>query len=373
MADIQAPLPVDYAAQPVMVRFQHVTKSYGAFEAVRDLDLDIAQGEFVTFLGPSGSGKTTSLMLLAGFERPSQGTIELDGQAITRLPPYKRDIGVVFQNYALFPHMSVAENVAFPLKARQMARSQIEEEVRQILSLVRLQTQGHKKPKQLSGGQQQRVALARALVFKPRLIVLDEPLSALDRHLREQMQDELTFLHHKLGITMIFVTHDQSEALRLSDRIALFNQGRIEQVGTPEMLYQQPKTAFVAGFIGDNNLICGQVEKIDGSRIHMRCDAGGLLIGNTAHILQPGAAVVMAIRPEHCRLISPESKTGRQARVIQTTYLGDGYRLDVVLEGIGNLKMKMSASDKMPVPGTGSMVSVEIAQDASHILAASAC
>ena len=224
------------------IRFENISKSYGDFKVIDGLNLDIDRGEFVSLLGPSGSGKTTLLMMLAGFESPSSGAIHVDGKAINTVPSYKRNMGVVFQNYALFPHMTVGENVAFPLQMRGVGKAEIGKLVDKVLDMVQLSTMRERKPSQLSGGQQQRVALARALVFEPGVVLMDEPLGALDKQLREQMQLDIRALHGRLGLTIVFVTHDQSEALTMSDRIAVFNKGKIEQIGTPRAIYDEPQT-----------------------------------------------------------------------------------------------------------------------------------
>ena len=237
-----------------------LTKRYPNFTAVDAIDLDVAAGEFVTLLGPSGSGKTTTLMMVAGFTPPTSGDIHLNGRSLTALAPERRNIGVVFQNYALFPHMTVQDNVSFPLRMRNQNRQTIAEKVVAALRMVQLEQLGERLPKELSGGQQQRVALARALVFDPDLLLMDEPLGALDKNLREQMQFELKRLHAELGITILFVTHDQEEALTLSDRIALMNVGGIVQIGSAEELYESPATRFVAEFIGESNIIAGRVD-----------------------------------------------------------------------------------------------------------------
>ena len=230
------------------VKFEKVDKSYdGEVLVVKDLNLDIPKGEFLTLLGPSGSGKTTTLMMLAGFETPTNGEIYLDGEPISNIPPYKRGIGMVFQNYALFPHMTVHENLAFPLEVRKMSKSDIKDKVSKALSMVELGDFGNRMPMQLSGGQQQRVALARALVFEPRLVLMDEPLGALDKKLREQMQYEIKHIHDNIGITVVYVTHDQSEALTMSNRIAVFDDGIIQQLSTPDILYEKPENAFEIG------------------------------------------------------------------------------------------------------------------------------
>jgi len=229
------------------IRFERITKFYGPLCGVENLDLGIEKGEFVSLLGPSGSGKTTLLMMLAGFEQPTSGNILLDGTAINAVPTHKRDMGVVFQSYALFPHMSVGENIAFPLQMRGIGKAEVDERVKRALGMVQLSALVDRRPSQLSGGQQQRVALARALVFEPRVVLMDEPLGALDKNLREQMQLDIRDLHRRLGLTIVFVTHDQSEALTMSDRVAVFNKGRIEQIGTPRQVYDEPATKGVCG------------------------------------------------------------------------------------------------------------------------------
>jgi putative spermidine/putrescine transport system ATP-binding protein len=237
------------------IRLEHVTKDYGlATPAVDDISLTIEPGEFMTLLGPSGSGKTTTLNLIAGFETLSAGTIALNGVDVGNLPPHKRDLGMLFQNYALFPHMTVAQNVAYPLRERRLPKDEITKKVAEVLELVQLTGRDDNYPSQLSGGQQQRVALARAIVFGPKALLLDEPLGALDRNLRGALQSEIRRIHREVGSTFVFVTHDQEEAMNLSDRIALFNNGRIEQVGTPEELYRAPETLFTARFLGDSNV-----------------------------------------------------------------------------------------------------------------------
>lgn len=236
-----------------------LTKRYGGVVAVDQANMTVQSGEFITFLGPSGSGKTTTLSMVAGFTTPTEGDILLDGVSTVATPVHRRNIGMVFQNYALFPHLTVAENIAFPLKMRHVAKAEIDGKVKKAMEQVRLQGFGERKPKQLSGGQQQRVALARAMVFEPRLILLDEPLGALDANLREEMKIELKQLHHRIGATILFVTHDQEEALTLSDRIAVFNHGKIVQLGRPDELYNAPTTPFVADFIGEANQLHGAV------------------------------------------------------------------------------------------------------------------
>ena len=259
--------------KPDFVKFQQIDKSYDGKElVVKNLNLDIAEGEFLTLLGPSGSGKTTTLMMLAGFETPTNGEVFLDGNPISSIPPYKRGIGMVFQNYALFPHLSVFENLAFPLKVRkQMSDDEIAKKVNRTLDMVSLGGFDKRMPGQLSGGQQQRVAVARALVFDPKLVLMDEPLGALDKNLRESMQYELKSIHEELGVTVVYVTHDQDEALTMSNRIAVFNDGHVQQLSTPDELYERPVNSFVAHFIGENNTFSGVVKKLNGDERKMPC------------------------------------------------------------------------------------------------------
>ena len=317
------------SAARTYVEFDGVYKSYdGATLVVRDLHLDVREGEFLTLLGPSGSGKTTCLMMLAGFEAPSRGAIRIDGQAVENVPPRQRDIGMVFQNYALFPHMTVGENLAFPLEARHLGTSQIAERVARALALVRLEGYERRRPGQLSGGQQQRVAIARALVFEPNLVLMDEPLGALDRRLREEMQFEIRRIQRELGVTVVYVTHDQQEAMAMSDRVAVFNAGRIEQVAAPEVLYEEPMRPFVASFIGDNNLLPGRVTSVEG-------DTCVVAVGEehiNAFPVEPhavGDEVVLAIRPERVQLAPAAGVYSNelQVQVADMAFLGDHLRV----------------------------------------------
>ena len=317
------------AAGQSFVEFRDVDKSYdGRVLAVRDLNLSVFRGEFLTLLGPSGSGKTTTLNMLAGFERPIRGSITLDGRPVDRLPPYERNIGMVFQNYALFPHMSVAENVAFPLAVRRTGRAETQQRVQRALAMVRLGDYGARRPGQLSGGQQQRVALARALVFEPSLVLMDEPLGALDRKLREHMQIELKQLHDMLGITILYVTHDQSEALTMSDRIAVFHRGTIVQLGTPNELYNTPADAFVASFIGENNLFDGVVEQVGNGACRVRLQGGLPIAARPMRLDGAGCAVRVAVRPECVRLaVGAPGENSFIAQVEGRVYLGDHQQL----------------------------------------------
>ncbi len=313
-----------------LVAFRGVSKSYdGTSLAVRHLDLDIAPGSFFTMLGPSGSGKTTSLMMLAGFEQPSGGRIEIAGRDVDRLPPHDRGIGMVFQNYALFPHMTVAQNLAFPLVVRKLSRSETDTRLQRILDIMQLDGLRDRRPAQLSGGQQQRVALGRALVFEPQLVLMDEPLGALDKQLRDAMQREITELAHTLGITVLYVTHDQSEALAMSDTIAVFNNGRVEQVAAPRALYEHPANSFVANFIGENNSLTGTVVDVAGDMAHVRLSDGTRLEARNVEGLEPGDASTIAIRPE--RVVIGAARTGTayhtcKAQVLGQQFMGDGIR-----------------------------------------------
>ena len=315
--------------EQAFVEFVDVEKFYGDFHAVKRLHLTIGRGEFLTFLGPSGSGKTTTLNMLAGFERPSQGVITLAGKSVDRLPPYERNIGMVFQNYALFPHMSVEQNVAFPLSVRKTPKADIAPRVRRALEMVRLEQFKDRKPAQLSGGQQQRVALARALVFEPTLVLMDEPLGALDKKLREHMQIELKQIHEMLGVTMVCVTHDQSEALTMSDRVAVFDHGAVVQIGTPHGLYNEPATEFVASFIGENNTLDGVAETVRAGQCHVALPGGLKATALSVGDIRPGAAVRLTIRPERIALTAAGGPTDNsfKATVDDRIYHGDHQRL----------------------------------------------
>lgn len=281
------------------MRFDDVKKSYDHKTlVVKGFSLEVAKGEFITLLGPSGSGKTTILMLLAGFESVTGGEIQIDRVPVTRLAPYKRNIGMVFQNYALFPHMTVAENLAYPLKVRNMDRDEMARRVQEYLDLVELGGFADRHPTQLSGGQRQRVALARALIFEPALVLMDEPLGALDKKLREQMQFEITRLHQRLGFTVIYVTHDQTEALTMSDRVAVFNDGVVQQCAAPDVLYERPANAFVADFIGENNLVPGKVAGAANGQVKVALAGGQEVLALAGDVEGDGAACILSVRPE---------------------------------------------------------------------------
>lgn len=317
------------AGTDTLVRFIEVQKSYdGETLVVKNLNLDVARGEFLTMLGPSGSGKTTCLMMLAGFEPATHGEITLDGVPINNVPPHKRDIGMVFQNYALFPHMTVAENLAFPLQVRKMKKTEIESRVNRALDMVQLGGFGGRRPAQLSGGQQQRVAVARALVFDPALVLMDEPLGALDKQLREQMQYEIKHIHENLGVTVVYVTHDQSEALTMSNRVAVFNDGVIQQLASPDDLYERPENAFVAQFIGENNTLNGTVREIDGDICTVELDDGAMVEALKVNVNAVGDRSQMSLRPERVEVDPPEGKYPNvfEGKVEELIYLGDHIR-----------------------------------------------
>jgi putative spermidine/putrescine transport system ATP-binding protein len=330
------------------VKFEKVDKSYdGEILVVKDLNLDVPKGEFLTMLGPSGSGKTTVLMMLAGFETPTSGEIYLDGNPISSIPPNKRGIGMVFQNYALFPHMTVKENLSFPLEVRQMQKSEIDEKVSNALLMVELQDFGNRMPLQLSGGQQQRVALARSLVFEPRLVLMDEPLGALDKNLREQMQYEIKHIHEKIGITVVYVTHDQSEALTMSNRIAVFNDGKIQQISSPDVLYEKPDSSFVAQFIGENNQLKGKVKSINGENCIVTTESGDDIEALKINVTSNGDSSLVSLRPERVAINSSEKfENNFDAKVKELIYLGDHIRSRVEVCGNDQFIVKIPNSYK---------------------------
>lgn len=333
------------AGSTVHVRFDRVSKRYGAVLAVKDLTLNIVRGEFLTLLGPSGSGKTTALMMLAGFEEPSSGAISVDGRRIDNMPANRRGIGMVFQNYALFPHMTVAENLAFPLQVRKLGKAEIEQRVNATLDMVRLPGLGGRRPDQLSGGQQQRIAVARALIFQPNLVLMDEPLGALDKQLREQMQYEIKDIHARLGVTFVYVTHDQTEALTMSDRIAVFKGGGIQQLSDPAALYERPETDFVASFIGESNRFGGTVEEVDGPRLLVRTTAGTRVtatrVGEAS--ASPGDTVALSMRPERVAILVDDASLPNEATaaVRQVVYAGDHIRVISEAAGLGQVIVKL--------------------------------
>lgn len=339
-----------------LVSLRNLNKHYGDFAAVDNIDLEIQDGEFLTFLGSSGSGKSTTLSMLAGFETPSSGEILVDGQSLVNVPPHKRDIGMVFQRYSLFPHLSVRDNIAFPLAIRKLAPAERERRVDAMLKLVQLEAFAQRRPSQLSGGQQQRVAIARALVYEPRILLMDEPLGALDKKLREDLQDELRQLHRRLGITIVYVTHDQEEAMRLSQRIAIFSHGKIVGLGTGYDLYQNPPNAFVASFLGNSNFLKLEargngVGHFEGQDLSIRLTSG----------LQHEQNLLLMVRPEKAQALSVEQARLEPlaagwnqvpARVGEVLFLGESQTCSVTTSGGTAMTVKALSATGMPLkPG----------------------
>lgn len=318
--------------QNAFVAFEGVQKSYdGEQLVVKDLNLYIRKGEFLTMLGPSGSGKTTCLMMLAGFETATHGEIRLNGKPINNIPPHKRGIGMVFQNYALFPHMTVGENLSFPLEVRGLEKSLREDKVRNALDMVQMSDFIGRRPAQLSGGQQQRIALARSLVFEPDLVLMDEPLGALDKQLREHMQYEIKHIHEQLGVTVVYVTHDQSEALTMSDRVAVFDDGRIQQLATPADLYERPENAFVAQFIGENNRLKAVITETGDGLVKTKTEDGTRFIAKSVNCGEVGSFTTLSVRPERVS-VGVKGENTSEAKVLELIYLGDHIRCRMRVE-----------------------------------------
>jgi len=351
-----------------------IAKNYGAVAAVEDVSLDIAEGEFVTFLGPSGSGKSTTLYVIAGFQDPSAGDVLLQGSSLLSVPSNKRNIGMVFQRYTLFPHLCVADNIAFPLKVRGRPKAEIDAKVAEMLKLVRLDRYAERMPAQLSGGQQQRVALARALAYDPPLLLMDEPLSALDKKLREEIQFEIKRIHNETGVTILYVTHDQEEALRLSDRVALFNQGRIEQVGSGRDLYETPATHFVAGFIGDSNFLPGRITKVAGTKLEAVLPDGTVVPDLQRPGLKSGDAVSIMIRPDQLKIVRQGAAgTAPQlpVSVIDTTFLGSIIHILVKTRWGNEVALRSPAENfKESVPARGDDIFVSWAPETEKVFQA---
>ncbi|EHK54782.1 polyamine ABC transporter ATP-binding protein [Mesorhizobium alhagi CCNWXJ12-2] len=335
---------------PIHVGMTGISKTYdGHSFVVRDLNLEIAKGEFLTLLGPSGSGKTTTLMMLAGFEYPSSGEITLDGRPIQDKPPEKRNIGMVFQNYALFPHMTVAENVGYSLRVRGLSKEQIGARVGEALAMVQLSNLAQRKPTALSGGQQQRVALARALVFEPSLVLMDEPLGALDKKLREDLQLEIRRIADRLDLTVVYVTHDQHEALTMSDKIAIFSDGCIQQIGSAQEIYGCPANRFVAEFVGDNNCLDAKVVSIEGDLVRARLVGGQEMRARSSVHSKVDQRATIAIRPESVRIAVQERAETLRGQVCDVIYCGDQFRIHVELPGGERLIAKSSSSLGVPM------------------------
>jgi putative spermidine/putrescine transport system ATP-binding protein len=366
-------------SNPSFISFSGVRKSYdGANYVVDDLNLDVRKGEFLSLLGPSGSGKTTTLMMLAGFESPTQGEIRLDGKRLDDKPPHQRDIGMVFQNYALFPHLTIAENVAFPLSVRHVGRAEQKARVKRALDMIELPQLANRRPSQLSGGQQQRVALARALVFEPSVVLMDEPLGALDKRLRETMQYEIMRLHRELALTIVYVTHDQAEALTMSDRVAVFSDGRIQQAATPSELYENAQNAFVANFVGENNGLAGRVMNVDEHWATLALSDGSVIRGRCEQGLSPGDHAMLALRPERAHIPAAEATHADEhsnvvrARVEELVYCGDHHRVHLTLGSRDTLVVKVPNTQRHALPSTGETIDVAWRHDDCKILAASA-
>jgi len=353
------------------IAFHEIDKTYdGTHFVVRGLNLQVSRGEFLSLLGPSGSGKTTTLMMLAGFEMPTRGHIVLDGKRLDDKPPHQRDIGMVFQNYALFPHLTIAENVAFPLSVRHVSRSEQQARVRRALDMVELGHLGSRRPAQLSGGQQQRVALARALVFEPRVVLMDEPLGALDKHLREAMQYEIIRLHRELGLTIVYVTHDQGEALTMSDRVAVFSDGCIQQLATPNELYENACNAFVANFVGENNGLHGRVIELTDDWATLALDNGETVRGRRSDGLSADSHATLALRPERTRLgVDDVTRSNALSAHVQTLiYCGDHYRVELALTGGASMVAKVPNVQHYELPSIGETVKVSWRHDDCKVL-----
>ncbi|MFO1085531.1 MAG: ABC transporter ATP-binding protein [Reyranellaceae bacterium] len=344
-----------------------VTKAYGPTKALDEVSLTVARGEFLTLLGPSGSGKTTMLMSIAGFVAPTSGEIRLDGAPIQHLPPERRNFGMVFQGYALFPHLTVARNIAFPLEVRDLPRDEIARKVREAVELVQLDGLVERLPRQLSGGQQQRVALARALVFAPHLLLLDEPLSALDRKLRADMQVELKEFHRRVGLTFIYVTHDQEEALSMSDRVAILNHGRLLQLGAPAELYERPATRFVAEFLGKSNFLRGVVERSGAGGFALR--SGGALFVQSGQGAPPkvGDKLLLALRPERIAVVGDGSRPANviDGTIVSWSYLGTSFHLLVDTKDAGRFAVTVPTWRHGTPPAVGAAIRLGWDPDAS--------
>ncbi len=338
----------------------NLTKNYDGTAAVRDVSFELAEGELLSILGPSGSGKSTTMMAIAGFVTGYSGEIRMRGQRMDHLPPHLRGVGVVFQHLELFPHMTVADNIAFPLRMRGMGASTIAKQVPAILDLVRLPGFERRLPAQLSGGQQQRVALARAIVFSPPLLLLDEPFGALDRKLREEMQLELKALHQRLGISIIHVTHDQAEAMAISDRVAIMHDGRLEQVGTPREIYFSPQSKFIAGFVGESIFLPGTVTRGSGTECEVEGAGGIRTFGRALNPLPPGTRVTIMLRPEAVRILG-NGVTARNSfigRVVDQTFIGDRTKYDLALEGGQRIGLTVHNRTSRPDIPPGSDITV---------------
>ncbi|MEP6623238.1 MAG: ABC transporter ATP-binding protein [Acidimicrobiia bacterium] len=366
MSEVPGQEPAPLTTETV-ISIDHVTKRFGAFVAVDDANFEIRRGEFFSMLGPSGCGKTTTLRMIAGFEQPSDGAIRLEDEDVSRVPPYKRNVNTVFQQYALFPHLNVRANVAFGLQSKKVAKAEVQRRVDEMLEVVRLADFGARKPAQLSGGQQQRVALARALVNYPSALLLDEPLGALDLKLRQTMQLELKRIQREVGITFVFVTHDQEEALTMSDRIAVINEGRVEQIGTPEEIYHQPASVFVAGFIGMANLLPATVESRSADRAVAKLVDGTTVDASAVEGLEVGDPATFMIRPERMHL-SVADAAGLSARVVDLVFQGPLIRFELALDDETPLVAHVGPDEELPFLRPGDRVQVVCDADGGRLL-----
>ncbi len=362
--------PVDATVDgEAVIGLDHVTKSFGNFIAVEEADFDIGQGEFFSMLGPSGCGKTTTLRMIAGFEQPTSGQVLLDGRDVSRTPPYKRDVNTVFQNYALFPHMSVFDNVAFGLRSRRVGKAEVHRRVHEMLEVVRLPEFADRKPSQLSGGQQQRIALARALVNRPKALLLDEPLGALDLKLRQSMQLELKRIQRELGITFVFVTHDQEEALTMSDRIAVMTQGRADQIGTPTDIYHHPSTVFVAGFIGTANLLPVTVRSAAADVATVDSPNGSqFTVPARGVTFSPGQDVTLMVRPERLRIMS-NGAHGVSATLTGMVFQGPVLRCQARTDDGAEMVAHVGTDELPDGVRPGDHVTLSWADDAGYLVA----
>ncbi|MBA3288205.1 MAG: ABC transporter ATP-binding protein [Acidimicrobiia bacterium] len=362
---------MDNNSGDVVVALEGVRKQYGDFVAVHRADFSVGRGEFFAMLGPSGCGKTTTLKIIAGFEQPTAGRILLEGTDVSRVPPYKRNVNTVFQQYALFPHMTVAENVAFGPRSKHVPKREYQSQVRQILDIVRLTEFIDRKPAQLSGGQQQRVALARALVNYPSALLLDEPLAALDLKLREAMQLELKRIQREVGITFVFVTHDQGEALTMSDRIAVMSEGVVEQIGSPEEIYNRPASLFVAGFIGSANLLPGTVAGRDGDATVVELECGVTVRAAGVRPPDRGAPASIMIRPERLQVRTAAGDEGRslEGTIRDVIFQGASARLQLILADGTEVVTLVDPDDDLPFLHPGSTVHLAWNPEAAYLLA----
>ena len=354
------------------LRLERLSKNFGEFIAVEDVNLHIRRGEFLTILGPSGSGKTTLLMIIAGFLEATTGDIQFDGLSIMSLRPEKRNFGMVFQGYALFPHMTVRQNIAYPLEVRKGARDEIVMRVNEMLELVQLDTFGDRLPRQLSGGQQQRVALARALIFDPLVLLLDEPLGALDKKLRSNVQTQLKHLHRKVGKTFVYVTHDQEEALSMSDRVVIMNHGRVVQVGSPQELYESPSTVFAANFIGKSNILRGVVNQVDGNEVVYAIADKYFQQLVSKEKFSKSDEIILALRPEKIKIARGKVKSNEVnilvGRIIDITYFGSTISVNVETDAVGEFIVEVQAWRNQETLEEGQEISLTWSPDAAFIV-----